>query len=105
MAATKPDTFICGGISETPSYAAKKGKDAVQEEFQRQVDVFADEKMDFLLGEVENLIFSILINGGSKLCRAIFKKASTNKSLYNQDVSDNIPISHSIIYKFTSLID
>ncbi|XP_078580837.1 betaine--homocysteine S-methyltransferase 1-like isoform X1 [Branchiostoma floridae x Branchiostoma japonicum] len=52
VAAEGKDVLICGGCSPTPSYMEKKGKEVVQQEFKKQVDVFAHrEEVDFLLCE------------------------------------------------------
>merc|ERR1712183_1064918 len=40
-----------GGISQTPSYLAGKGKEAVQAVFKKQIDVFVEEGLDFVLCE------------------------------------------------------
>jgi len=40
-----------GGLSQCPSYLSGKGKQAVQAEFKKQIDVFVDTGMDFLLCE------------------------------------------------------
>ncbi|XP_019614477.1 PREDICTED: betaine--homocysteine S-methyltransferase 1-like [Branchiostoma belcheri] len=45
------DALVCGGLSNTPSYAQGKGKAAVQQEFSKQVDVFVEHDVDFLLAE------------------------------------------------------
>eukprot|EP00058_Branchiostoma_floridae_P000432 XP_002585920.1 hypothetical protein BRAFLDRAFT_90330 [Branchiostoma floridae] len=45
------DTLVCGGLSNTPSYAQGKGKAAVQMEFSKQVDSFMEQDVDFLLAE------------------------------------------------------
>merc|ERR1712203_1072771 len=39
------------GISQTPSYLEGKGKQAVQAVFKKQIDVFVEEKLDFVLCE------------------------------------------------------
>lgn len=55
--------LVAGGISQTPTYLSGKGKAAVQEEFRKQVKVFADNKVDFLICEyfehVEEIIWAI----------------------------------------------
>jgi len=43
--------LVLGGISQTPSYLSGKPKKDVQAEFRKQVQVFVDNKMDFLLCE------------------------------------------------------
>ena len=44
---------MLGGLSQTPSYLSGLGKEAVQQEFQKQVDVFVENEVDFVLGEVD----------------------------------------------------
>lgn len=45
------DALVAGGICQTPSYLSGKGKQAVQEEFRKQVQVFVDNDLDFLICE------------------------------------------------------
>ncbi|CAH1241951.1 BHMT [Branchiostoma lanceolatum] len=45
------DVLICGALSPTPSYTEGKGKEAVQREFSKQVEVFVEHDVDFLLAE------------------------------------------------------
>ena len=52
--ANEGDALMLGGICQTPTYLSGKGKEAVQAEFRKQVKVFQDEKVDFLLCEVSN---------------------------------------------------
>jgi len=49
--AAEGDALVCAGISQTPSYLSGLGKEAVQKEFKKQVDVFLNEGVDFLLAE------------------------------------------------------
>jgi len=49
--AREGDALAAGGISQTPTYLSGKGKDAVQAEFRKQVEVFVENKMDFLIAE------------------------------------------------------
>jgi len=49
--AKEGDALVLGGISQTPSYLSGLGKAHVQAEFQKQIQVFVDNKMDFLLCE------------------------------------------------------
>ena len=50
--AAEGDALVLGGLSQCPSYLSGKGKEAVQKEFKKQIDVFVDTGMDFLLCEV-----------------------------------------------------
>ena len=44
--------LIAGGISQTPTYLSGKGKEAVQAEFRKQIQIFVANNVDFLLAEV-----------------------------------------------------
>ena len=54
--ANEGDALVAGNFSQTPSYMSGLGKEVVQEEFKKQVDVFVKNDVDFLLGEV--IVFS-----------------------------------------------
>lgn len=43
--------LVAGGTSPVPGYMENKGKDFVMKEFQKQIQVFKDKGVDFLLGE------------------------------------------------------
>lgn len=43
--------MVAGGICQTPSYLSNKGKEVVQEEFRKQIQIFVDNKVDFLICE------------------------------------------------------
>jgi len=49
--ANEGDALFLGGISQTPTYLSGIGKEATQAIFKKQVDVFAAEKVDFILCE------------------------------------------------------
>lgn len=49
--AAEGGALTLGGLSQCPSYLSGKGKESVQKEFKKQIDVFVDTKMDFLLCE------------------------------------------------------
>lgn len=49
--AAEGDALVAGGISQTPAYLSGLGKEAVQAEFQKQVSVFLQEKVHFLIAE------------------------------------------------------
>ena len=44
-------TLVAAGITQTPSYREGRGKEVVQEEFQKQIDVFVEEGVDFIIAE------------------------------------------------------
>ncbi|XP_071834199.1 betaine--homocysteine S-methyltransferase 1-like [Apostichopus japonicus] len=43
--------LVAGGLSPVPGYVESKGKDHVMGEFMKQMEVFKEKKIDFLLGE------------------------------------------------------
>ena len=50
--ANEGDALVAGNFCQTPSYMSGLGKEVVQQEFKKQVDVFVKNDVDFLLGEV-----------------------------------------------------
>ena len=50
--AAEGDALVLGGISQCPSFLSGKGKVAVQAVFKKQLDVFVEEGLDFVLCEV-----------------------------------------------------
>ena len=51
------DALVAGNISQVPSYLAGLGKEAVQKEFKKQIDIFVKNDVDFLIGEVRRASF------------------------------------------------
>jgi len=49
--AEEGDGLMAGGLSQTPTYLSGLGKAKTQKEFQNQVDVFVENKVDFLIAE------------------------------------------------------
>lgn len=49
--ANEGDALVAGGVSQTPTYLSGLGKDAVQDVFRKQIQVFVDNKVDFLICE------------------------------------------------------
>ncbi|XP_071440868.1 betaine--homocysteine S-methyltransferase 1-like [Hetaerina americana] len=49
--AAEGDALVAGGLSQTPTYLSAKGKKEVQADFQKQVKVFLDNSLDFLICE------------------------------------------------------
>lgn len=43
---------MCGGVCQTPTYLSGKGKEACQREFEKQIEIFLKNDVDFLLAEV-----------------------------------------------------
>ena len=58
-----------GGICQCPTYLSNVGKEAVQEEFRKQIQVFVEAGLDFLLCEVVKLQISV-----AKFFNASFSK-------------------------------
>ncbi len=52
---------MAGNISQVPAYLEGLGKEAVQKEFKKQIDIFVKNDVDFLLGEVKYVIFMYLL--------------------------------------------
>ena len=50
--AKEGDALVCGGISQTPTYLSGKGKEACQKEFNKQIEIFVKNDVDFLIAEV-----------------------------------------------------
>ena len=46
--------LVAGGGTPVMSYCEDKGKDNVQKQFMKQLDVFKEKDVDFVLGEVMN---------------------------------------------------
>ncbi|KAK4316819.1 hypothetical protein Pmani_012073 [Petrolisthes manimaculis] len=55
--------LVAGGLSQTPTYLSGLSKEATQKEFQKQVDVFMKNNVDFLIPEyfehVEEMVWAI----------------------------------------------
>lgn len=49
--ASEGDAMALGGLCQTPTYLSGKGKEATQQEFRNQVEVFVEQGVDFLLCE------------------------------------------------------
>ena len=45
--------LVAGGVCQTPGYLSGQKKEAVQAIFKKQLDVFIDNDVDFLLAEVK----------------------------------------------------
>jgi len=50
--ASDGDALVAGGICQTPSYLSGKGKTVVQQEFRKQVQIFIENDLDFIICEV-----------------------------------------------------
>jgi len=50
--ASEGDALVAGGICQTPSYLSGKDKTPVQQEFRKQVEVFVENDLDFIICEV-----------------------------------------------------
>jgi len=49
--ANEGDALVAGGISQTPTYLSGLGKEKTQAQFKNQVDVFVENKVDFMIAE------------------------------------------------------
>ena len=61
--AAEGDALTLGGVCQTPSYLSAQSKQVVQEEFRKQMNVFVENKMDFILCEVRTYCGCVKING------------------------------------------
>ncbi|XP_076333422.1 betaine--homocysteine S-methyltransferase 1-like isoform X2 [Tachypleus tridentatus] len=65
------DCFVAGGFSQHPNYQPGTNKEKVQEVFRKQVDVFVENEVDFLICEyfqhVEEIIWAIEVCKETKL--------------------------------------
>lgn len=50
--ANEGDALVAGGVSQTPSYLSCKCEDEVKATFKKQIDVFVQKNVDFLIAEV-----------------------------------------------------
>jgi len=61
--ANEGDALVAGGLSQTPTYLTGLGKEAVQNEFEKQLKVFVDNKVDFMIAEyyehAEEIVWAI----------------------------------------------
>lgn len=61
--ANEGDALVAGGLSQTPTYLTGLGKEAVQKEFEKQLKVFVDNKVDFMIAEyyehAEEIVWAI----------------------------------------------
>jgi len=49
--ANEGDALVAGGVSQTPTYLSGLGKEKTQAQFKNQVDVFVENKVDFMIAE------------------------------------------------------
>ena len=57
--ASEGDALVAGGICQTPSYLSGRGKTIVQQEFRKQVEVFVENDLDFIICEVSSNVPTI----------------------------------------------
>lgn len=50
--ANEGDAMVAGGVSQTPSYLSCKSENEVKAIFKKQIDVFVQKNVDFLIAEV-----------------------------------------------------
>lgn len=50
--ANEGDALVCGALSPVDSYCSGQGEELTRKEFRAQLDIFIEEKVDFLLAEV-----------------------------------------------------
>ncbi|XP_038071969.1 betaine--homocysteine S-methyltransferase 1-like [Patiria miniata] len=61
--ADEGNALVAGGVSQTPNYLSGSGKEAVQEQFRKQAEVFIKNDVDFLIAEyfehVEEAVWAV----------------------------------------------
>lgn len=61
--AEKFDCLVAGGIAQTPDYLSGKGRESVASQFRKQLAVFQENKVDFMIAEyyehVEEMVWAI----------------------------------------------
>lgn len=50
--ANEGDALVAGGVSQTPAYLSGKTEEEVKAIFMKQIDVFVQKNVDFLIAEV-----------------------------------------------------
>ena len=60
--AAEGDALVLGGICQCPTYLSGMSKEEVQGEYRKQIKVFVEEKIDFLLCEVKLIKQRIEVN-------------------------------------------
>ncbi|XP_055931359.1 betaine--homocysteine S-methyltransferase 1-like [Argiope bruennichi] len=90
--ANEGDALVAGGISQTPSYLSGKGKKSVQDEFRKQVQVFVNNKVDFLICEyfehIEEMEWAIEVCRETSLPIAATMCIGTEGDLHNVSVGE-----------------
>ncbi|CAH1792305.1 unnamed protein product [Owenia fusiformis] len=81
--AAEGDALTCGGLSPTPSYGQGKGKQAVQDEFRKQVEIYMEHDLDFMLAEffatIEETEWAIeVMKASGKPCGATMRIGPTS---------------------------
>lgn len=75
--AAEGDALVAGGVSQTPTFLSGLGKEKTQAEFKKQVDVFVENKVDFLIAEyfehIEEMEWAIesLRSSGLPVCASM----------------------------------
>uniref|UniRef100_UPI00397FBA27 homocysteine S-methyltransferase family protein n=1 Tax=Salmonella sp. s54395 TaxID=3159664 RepID=UPI00397FBA27 len=61
--ANEGDAMVAGGVSQTPTYLTTQDRALVQKEFRKQMDVFVDNNIDFMIAEyfehVEEAVWAV----------------------------------------------
>jgi len=74
--AAEGDALVAGGVSQTPTYLSGKGKEHTQAEFRKQMKVFEENNVDFMIAEyfehVEEAEWAI------EVCKEINKPVAAN---------------------------
>lgn len=72
---------MCGGVCQTPTYLSGKGKEACQREFEKQIEIFLKNDVDFLLAEV-NLTFKGIFERNMTVDSSIRNGSQVEQSIH-----------------------
>lgn len=78
--ANEGDALVAGGVSQTPAYLSGKTEEEVKAIFMKQIDVFVQKNVDFLIAEVNlNISFwKLKATFDERSLRSTFKEMSLN---------------------------
>lgn len=80
--ANSGNAMVCGSIPPTKSFKQGEGKEKVQAEIRRQVEIFMSRKVDFLIAEVKRIYSAIRTLGGKFLSVETLKSLISKVCLY-----------------------
>lgn len=73
---------MAGGVSQTPSYMSCESEEAVKAIFKKQIDVFINKDVDFLIAEVNSPEKTLKFTVKLQTVTSFTSKTAGFKSLY-----------------------